>query len=200
MPPDTRDALIRAAAKLLDEGGVDAVTLRDVGRLAGVSHNAPYKHFSNKEALLAAIAADDLNTQNAALTALIAERLEPREALRTAMHTYVARALAHPARFKLTFGSWSVESAELAAAADEAQASLIGLVAAAQNAGSLPPGDPERLASLVRALAHGAADLASAGHLEGDGKGHAGPDDLVDDLLEYLRVAAALQRNGGDDA
>ena len=45
---------------LLDEGGVDHVTLREVGRRAGVSHNAPYKHFESKEALLAAIAAREL--------------------------------------------------------------------------------------------------------------------------------------------
>jgi hypothetical protein len=52
----TRETLVSAAAELLDRGGPDAVTLREVGHLAGVSHNAPYKHFAGKESLLAAVA------------------------------------------------------------------------------------------------------------------------------------------------
>ena len=57
MASDTRDTLVAVAAQLLDEGGPEAVTLREVGHRAGVSHNAPYKHFADKEALLAAVAA-----------------------------------------------------------------------------------------------------------------------------------------------
>lgn len=189
MPPGTRDQLIEMAARLLDEGGVEAVTLREVGRLAGVSHNAPYKHFANKEALLAAIAARELTHRRTALAAAIEQGRSAEKVLRTTLHRYVAWALDHPARFKLTFGTWSIDSEELHLAAHHAQTMLVDIVAATQQAGSLPPGDPVRLASLLRALAHGAADLASAGHLAPDGKGHAGPDDLVDDLLRYLRAA-----------
>ena len=60
MAANTRDALVDAAASLMDAGGVAAVTLREVGRQAGVSRGAPYKHFADKEALLAAVAARDL--------------------------------------------------------------------------------------------------------------------------------------------
>lgn len=189
MPPDTRDALITAATRLLDEGGVEAVTLREVGRLAGVSHNAPYKHFASKEALLAATAARDLIRQNGLLATAMTEAGTPEAALRTAMHDYVAWALDYPARFRLVFGPWSIDSPELGTAAHTAQDTLVALVAATQDAGVLPAGDPVRLASLLRALAHGAADLAAAGHLSPDGKGHASPDQLVDDLIDYLRTA-----------
>jgi AcrR family transcriptional regulator len=192
MPPDTRDTLIKAATHLLDEGGVEAVTLREVGRLAGVSHNAPYKHFASKEALLAAIAARDLARHTDALTETVADARTPEAALREAMHGYVAWALHYPARFKLIFGAWSIESAELGIAAHAAQATLVRLVSATQDAGALPAGDPVRLASLLRALAHGAADLATAGHLSAEGKGHAGPDELVDDLIDYLRNAMGI--------
>jgi AcrR family transcriptional regulator len=195
MAPGTRDALIEVAARLLDAGGVEAVTLREVGRRAGVSHNAPYKHFASKQALLAAIAARELARQGETLAATMQREHAPQAVLRAAMHRYVAWALEHPARFKLTFGTWSVESEELAAAAHTAQTMLVDLVAATQDAGALPPGDPVRLASLLRALAHGAADLASAGHLAADGKGHASPDDLVDDLFDYLRGAATRRRD-----
>jgi AcrR family transcriptional regulator len=194
MAPSTREALIDAATRLLDGGGVRAVTLREVGHQAGVSHNAPYKHFADKEALLAAVAARELVRQRDTLAATITRTRTPESILRAAMHQYVAWALEHPARFKLVFGSWSIDSQELALAADAAQTILVGVVTEAQDAGALPRGDPVRLASLLRALAHGAADLASAGHLQPNGKGHAGADELVDDLLDYLSEAATTTR------
>ncbi|MGW5361038.1 TetR/AcrR family transcriptional regulator [Actinopolymorpha pittospori] len=188
MAPGTREKLIEVATRLLDEGGVEAVTLREVGRLAGVSHNAPYKHFASKETLLAAIAASELTRLNTVLTEATKRRRTPETALRTAMHRYVTWALEHPERFRLIFGRWSIESAELGAAANLAQTTFVSMVAAAQDSGALPEGDPVRLASLLRALAHGAADLASVGHLATHGKGNAGPGDLVDDLFDYLRT------------
>jgi AcrR family transcriptional regulator len=174
---DTRTTLLDAATRLLDEGGVEAVTLREVGRLAGVSHNAPYKHYANKEALLAAIAARELDRHAAA------------GSLRDLLRGYVRDGIAHPARFKLIFGRWTADSPELGRAAHAAQERLTEAVGTAQKDGELPPGDPVRLASLLRALTHGATDLALAGHLAAGGKGRADPDDLVDDLLDYLRRA-----------
>ena len=64
------------------------------------------------------------------------------------------------------------------------------MVAEAQRAGRLPAADPERLASLLLAVTHGAVDLALAGHLSPDGKGRAAPWDLAEDLLGYLEAAA----------
>jgi AcrR family transcriptional regulator len=184
MASSTRDALMDAAVQLLDEGGPEAVTLREVGRRAGVSHNAPYKHFTSKEALLAAVAAGELTRQGAVVATATT--------LRSVLHGYAGWALAHPARFRLVFGAWSTGSQELASAADTARAALIALVGEQQRAGRLPDGDPERLAALLQALAHGAVALTLAGHLSPAGKGHAGPDDLVDDLLGHL--AATAQR------
>ena len=189
MASRTRDALIELATRLLDGGGVEAVTLREVGRLAGVSHNAPYKHFASKEALLAAIAARELAEQTAVVAAAAEASPTPEDALRAAMHDYIAWAHRRPARFKLIFGAWNIDSPELEAAAHAAQVTLVELVAGVQESGRLPTGDPERMSSLLRALAHGAADLAAAGHLDGDGKGHASPAGLVDDLLDYLHTA-----------
>ncbi len=189
MVTETRDALVDAAAQLLDEGGPQAVTLREVGHRAGVSHNAPYKHFADKEALLAAVAARELARRSAALSATVAAQPSPAEAVRAAMRGYIAWALEFPARFKLVYGPWSKGSGELAAAASTTRALMVTVVAAAQAAAQLPAGDPERLRALVQALAHGAVDLALAGHLAPAGKGRASPDDLVDDLLGYLRAA-----------
>jgi AcrR family transcriptional regulator len=190
MASDTRETLVTVAAQLLDEGGPEAVTLREVGHRAGVSHNAPYKHFADKEALLAAVAARELARRSSSMAATTAQELPPQEAVRAAMRGYVAWALQFPQRFKLVYGSWSKDSAELAEAAGSARSLLVSMVAAAQRAGRLPAADPERLAYLLLAVTHGAVDLALAGHLSADGKGRAAPEDLTEDLLGYLEAAA----------
>jgi len=182
----TREAMVQAAAELLEDGGVAAVTLREVGRRSGVSHNAPYKHFADKEDLLAAVAARELRRQHEA--SLRARRgRAPIDIVRRRLHGYVRHALAHPQLFRLTYGPWRVGSDELAAAAHDARSVLVDTIVAAQQDGDLPAGDPERVTALLSALAHGASDLALSGHLSREGKGHADPTDLVDDLLDHLR-------------
>src|SRR5438552_2670358 len=52
---DLRNALIQAGLELLAESGAAALDLRKVARKAGVSHAAPYRHFADKQALIAAI-------------------------------------------------------------------------------------------------------------------------------------------------
>jgi AcrR family transcriptional regulator len=178
----TRDLLIQAATRLLDDGGPAAVTLRDVGRLAGVSHNAPYKHFASKQDLLAAIAARELGRWDRSRSVSNADE----SSVRQMMYSYIRWATRYPARFKLIFGPWSSESAELADAANHARAALVGAVGTAQDGGALPSGDPERVATLILAVAHGAVDLAISGHLSRSGKGHTSAEDLVDDLLHHL--------------
>jgi len=182
----TRDALVDAAADLLAAGGPAAVTLREVGRRAGVSHNAPYKHFADKEELLAAVAGRELTRRSG----VSREGEDPAAALSRRAKAYVRWAMAYPARFKLVFGAWTTASAELGEAASASRASFVETVRAAQAAGAAPPGDPERVTALVLALAHGAADLALGGHLSRDGKGHADPEDLVDDLMALLAQGA----------
>jgi AcrR family transcriptional regulator len=184
----TRDALIAAAAGLLEEGGVAAVTLREVGRRAGVSHNAPYKHFADKEDLLAAVAAVDLRRREASTRRARSTRTAA-DAVKAMLHGYVRHARQHPELFRLVYGPWKAGSPELASAADAARSSFVDAVAQAQHDGDFPDGDPERLTALLLALAHGAAELALSGHLARDGKGHADPTDLVDDFFAYFEGA-----------
>jgi AcrR family transcriptional regulator len=181
----TRERLIEAAAELIDEGGAAAVTLREVGRRAGVSHNAPYKHFADKEELLAAVVAAGLRDGAQAIERLLRAR-SGADAVRRVLLAYVRDAAAHPELFRLTYGSWRNGSAELSAAADAARGALVDAVVAAQRAHELPAGDPERLTALLLALAHGAADLELSGHLARDGKGHANSSDLVNELFVRL--------------
>lgn len=181
----TRDRLIEAAQDLLDEGGPALVTLREVGRRAGVSHNAPYKHFANKENLLAEIAARELTYLQDELAGDLDNGFSPEDALTRSAILQTARAVRFPERYRLIYGRWS-SSTELDRVAAESSALMTSTVRSAQERRAWIPGDPERVAALLRAAGRGAAELETAGHLSPDGKGKASATDLIEDLLRLL--------------
>jgi AcrR family transcriptional regulator len=122
-----RPALIKAAAELARAKGPDGVVLREVARRTGVSHNAAYRHFADREALLAEVAGFAMDRLGEAmqrwLDAVTIE--EPRERnaeqLRAVGRAYVDFALAEPGLFKVAFadavdGDAEEQPADLAAA------------------------------------------------------------------------------------
>ena len=52
---DLRSELLRTSRELLDEAGPSALSMREVARRAGCTHQAPYHYFANREAILAAL-------------------------------------------------------------------------------------------------------------------------------------------------
>lgn len=100
-----RRALIDAALEMLTEGQGWDFPLREVARRAGVSHAAPYKHFSDKQELLGEVAALGFDALRAE-TAAAAERhpRAPFDQLRAIGEAYVAFATGRPAHFRLMFG------------------------------------------------------------------------------------------------
>lgn len=123
---DLRAELLSIAGKLLEAEGMSALSLRELARRAGVSHNAPYRHFADREALLAALAADGF----ARLTAVIKQAGAQQPGLVELGMAYVSFALDQPALFRLMFsgvtaGSIEADSAaSLAAAMSEMRRSL----------------------------------------------------------------------------
>jgi len=97
---DLRSSILRAAAELLEKQGIEALSVRAAARRAEVSHNAPYRHFPGKAALLAALAADGFARFGAELAA--AERAG---GLRARGEAYVRFALANPQHFCLMFSA-----------------------------------------------------------------------------------------------
>ncbi|MFK4540426.1 AcrR family transcriptional regulator [Streptomyces tendae] len=98
----TRRALLDAAAGLLDEGGPEAVTLREVGAKAGVSRGAPYGHFADKETLLSAVATEGWERLSDEITALNGT---PPERLRGALAALVTVGRRHPHRYRLMYAT-----------------------------------------------------------------------------------------------
>ncbi len=195
---DLRRALIQAGLKLLSEGGVETLSLRAAAELAGVSHAAPYRHFRDKNALLAAIAEEGFRLLTAELRAAIegCRSNDVLARLRAAGQGYVSFALDHPAHFRIVFGGVVREDAqacaELAAlseAGDQAYGVLRGLIEEGLQRGKLRAADPDQLALSAWSLVHGLSQLAISGNLVALGADPANPASLrpiVDALLRLL--------------
>ncbi len=102
---DLRRALIEAALALVGEEQDWAFSLREVARRAGVSHNAPYNHFSEKRDLLGAVAAAGFDALRERMRAAIAGIDRPRTALLACATAYVSAGVENPALYRLMFGS-----------------------------------------------------------------------------------------------
>jgi AcrR family transcriptional regulator len=161
-------ALLDAADALLDEGGAGAVSLREAARRAGVSATAPYRHFADKEALLAALATHGFEQFGAALDEAARDASDPLAAMGLA---YVRFALARPGRFRLMFGPGIDRSQfpELQAAAARAFERLVAGVEANPRPGREPDaGRNARTGAIAAwALVHGLAQLFLDGMLPG---------------------------------
>jgi len=162
-----KQALLEAAVKVLGKVGPRAFTLREVARLAKVSHNAPYRHFHDKDALLAAVAAEGFERLADSMIAAAAPARDALEALELSGRGYVQFALEWPEHFSAMFdyrGGLS-GSPEYATAGRRAFHVLLDNIVTAQKAGQLPAGDTNALALTAWSMVHGIAKLAIAGLL-----------------------------------
>src|ERR1700710_2248552 len=98
------ETLIRSALEILAEAGVGELSRRAVARRANVSAMAPYRHFADKEALLAEVAAQGFRLLHARLAEAAASAPEPAARLPAQGVVYVAFACEQPNLFKLMFG------------------------------------------------------------------------------------------------
>jgi AcrR family transcriptional regulator len=102
---DLRNALIAAALAAVEQGGPDAVSLRDLAQSLGVSRSAPYRHFEDRDALLAAVAARGFEDLNVGYEAALASPGDGRAKLRAASRVYFEFASRRPGLFRLMFDS-----------------------------------------------------------------------------------------------
>lgn len=102
---DLRGALINAARQLVEEKGAENFSLADACRLAGVSTAAPYRHFRDREEVLAEVTAGGFEQLSEFSMAAVAEKGEGTLGGIIAMgHAYVRFAIEHQAVFRLMFG------------------------------------------------------------------------------------------------
>lgn len=109
-----REACVQAAREAIAEHGLEKLSLRDVARRLGVSHQAPYKHFPSRDHLLAEVMRRCYEGFAEALQAR--ERFDdPEEDLGSLGRAYMAHAVARPLEYRLMFGNNWPEAAEYAA-------------------------------------------------------------------------------------
>jgi AcrR family transcriptional regulator len=103
---DLRRAIVEAALDLLRETQSVEFSLRELARRAGVSHNAPYKHFAEKRDLLAAVSAAGFDMLTKRMTAEITGLGNPRARLTAMARAYIAHGVDNPALYRLMFGGY----------------------------------------------------------------------------------------------
>ncbi|MFN7992122.1 MAG: TetR/AcrR family transcriptional regulator [Bryobacteraceae bacterium] len=163
-----REVLLAAGVELIAEVGPAGFTLREAARRAGVSHNAPYRHFRDKDELLAAVAAQGFDELTASMRSAAGKQKTALDRLRSAGLAYIEFALRRPQHFTVMF---DVPGADTGNPAHEAGVrsfqTLVGLIEECQAEGFLAHGDPMQLARIAWSLVHGVAKLAVAGRFPG---------------------------------
>lgn len=177
--PTLEHRLVEVALTLLEEEGLESLTLRHVARRTGVSHSAPLRHFRSFADLLSAVAARGF--------ALLSEAVEksgaqlapgagsmrpiarPLARLEAAGRAYVEVAVAHPGLFALMFrpDELDVTNAAFERQSRAAFEHLVRHVRAAQDAGWQPALDTRLLAGSIWSAVHGLATLWSQGAFAG---------------------------------
>lgn len=173
-PPgrDTRERLVAAASHLLAEGGVGAVTLRAVGERAGVSRSAPYRHFEDKDDLLAAVLLETFRQLFAEMRdEMSTAPASTPEKLRRGFRVYMRFGLAWPEHYLLIFGERMVhvDKGDVAAVAPEGMGFFQSVLAEGQRAGELRPGDPRDMTILTWSALHGLVIFGISGNLTAKG-------------------------------
>jgi AcrR family transcriptional regulator len=167
---DLRQALIRSALQILSEAGVAGLSLRAAARRARVSAMAPYRHFADKESLLAAVAEYGFDELAGRLTAAAAAAADPRAGLGALGVAYVVFARDEPSLFRLMFGP-AIEQKSVHPALDAAGCACFNILRQAVEAAKFFDGDRdlEDVSLACWSLVHGLASLIVDGRLaEGD--------------------------------
>jgi AcrR family transcriptional regulator len=186
---DLRDALIKAALHQAEQGGAEAISIKALAKQLGVSQPAPYRHFADREALLAAVTAEAFRQFSALLREALAKPSKQSKLLRLALAT-LDFGLRRNGIYRLMFASRTVSCAAKGSELHEATRETFTLVIEALEApavGYLR----ERQALKIWAALHGVVMLAEQGLLTGEAA-HATREELVEDFVDETRAALAV--------
>ena len=193
---DLRRAIVKAALEILRETQSLEFSLRELARRAGVSHNAPYKHFADKRELLAAVSAAGFEMLANRMACEIAGLGRPREQLFAMLRAYIDHGVGNPALYSLMFGGYlggperSRPAIELAEA-EKTKALLAGVIVAGGLGRTISdaPRNERKIAGAILAcwsLVHGLTLLLADGLVGPKKKSGALGDSLVQGMLDGL--------------
>ena len=176
---DLREALVSAGVQMAGAGGPDAVVVREATRQAGVSPNAAYRHFADRQALLVAVAAvalgltaDRINREIGTMPVLEDSQQAARNQLRAVGQGYVAFAREEPGLFRTAFSvpenlNMANDPSE-AGSAGRTPFQLVGdALDALVSTGAISPERRDNAEFLAWSAVHGLAVLFIDGPLRG---------------------------------
>ncbi len=181
---DLRNALILEAIVMLHEKGIGGLSLRELARRLGVGHNAPYRHFKNKQQLLEAVAATGfrrLKAHNIRLELELAD--DPESQLFESGVAILNMAMEQPELFRLMFGGYlslGKCGPELKEEAHASIESLVKIISLAQQQDIFARGDVMRQTLAAMSMVQGLAMMASSGMLR---------DNVTGDEQQFKRLA-----------
>ena len=165
---DLRRAIVKAALEILSETQSLDFSLRELARRAGVSHNAPYKHFADKRELLSAVSAAGFEMLTKRMAREIGRHGNAREQLFAMLRAYIDHGVENPALYSLMFGGYLIgpnhgrPAIELAEA-EKTKALLAGVIAAGGLGRAIPDTNERKIAGAILAcwsLVHGLTSAA----------------------------------------
>ena len=166
---DLKNALIAAGVEILSKEGIEGLTLRKVAQRAGVSHNAPYSHFPDKQSLIAAISTEGFKQLYAELdAAALSHPQDPKRQLQEGAWAYVQFAMNHTDTFKIMFSGVLEKEKEYPAFVEISRKTfdrVLDIVRACQRSGILRSGSSEIMAVSVWGQVHGIISLVLEGQV-----------------------------------
>lgn len=166
---EAKKRLLEESVRLIAETGLADFSFREMARRAGVSHQAPYHHFSNREGILVAIAHEGFLRLDARLVEAGGAAASPGERLRAVIRAYMRFAADNPVHFRIMFRP---ELAPLAEHPEARAAAALSFQRLADAVAACHPAawrDDPRFLEVVNALwaaAHGVATLLLDGPVQ----------------------------------
>jgi len=187
---DLKNALIKAGVEILSKEGVSGLSLRKVAQRAGVSHNAPYSHFPDKQSLIAAISTEGFNQLYVELNDAMTRHADnPRGQLFGSAQVYVEFAIKHTDTFKIMFSGVLEKEKDYPAFVEASHRNfqqVVDVVRECQEAGILRPAKPELVAVAIWGLVHGIVSLSLEGQISHTVLDHTGILDIVFHGLDQM--------------
>ena len=190
---DLKNALIQAGVEILSQEGTGGLSLRKVALRAGVSHNAPYSHFPDKQSLIAAISTEGFYRLYDELDAAISSHPDdPRQQLQQGAWAYAQFAIHNTETFKIMFSGVLEKEKEYPAFVEVSQKAfnrVVDVVRACQQAGVLRSGSPEVMAVAVWGQIHGIVSLMLEGQISHTVLDHFEIRDIVLFALDQILIS-----------
>jgi AcrR family transcriptional regulator len=187
---DLRRALLDEALRTIQQDGVGALTLRPIGLRLGVSRTALYRHFTDKRALLSAVATEGFRLLTERL--LDAWKAGGVRGFNTMGVAYIRFAMANPSHYRVMFGGFVDDrprDEDLTRESTAAFQALVDAIVALQKEGAVRKDDPLRLAQFIWAAVHGVSMLIIDGQLAHQ---RAQIDDVI--LFAVERISTGVAR------